>query len=191
MAFHGIFRWSSSCVPTPSGNGAPPDPIPALQKLIDGSKVVPNHALIDPVAQYLNRSSPDYDQTRTSLRRHFLDIIATSNSTKNFTYIFTNSRSSSKADGEGALDYEKAAAKRGIPFIPLILDCDLDENLKRTANRGGSSTTKLTDHETAETIRKEEESHRFGREVELEMDITALGPREAAIKILEHVKRFV
>ncbi|KAK4450709.1 hypothetical protein QBC34DRAFT_424442 [Podospora aff. communis PSN243] len=87
-----------------------------LEKLIVGSKIIHNHVtvLIDPVAAIADRSSPYYDEIRTNLRRYFLDIIATSPATKDSTWIFTDSRSSSSVGSVAAQHYEKAAAKRGF-----------------------------------------------------------------------------
>lgn len=107
-----------------------------LEKLIPGSKVYHNHLLIDPVAPLVERTSPHYHTIRASLRRHVLDIIATSEATQHVTWVFTDSRSSSPIGSAAAQDYENAAIKRGVPFVSVILQCELEENLKRVANEG-------------------------------------------------------
>jgi hypothetical protein len=90
----------------------------------------------------------------------------------------------------GARDYEEAAAKRGVPFISVILDCNLEENLKKLGNKDrGRSTTKLIDMGIVRAIREAEQIYRFGRVREREMDITCKGRGEAALEILEHVRR--
>ena len=164
-----------------------------LEKLMPGSKVYHNHLLIDPVAPLVDRSSPHYRAIRTSLRRHVLEIIATSEATKDVTWIFTDSASDDPTGGASALDYQDAAARRGVPFLSVVLWCDLNENLRRVVQegRGGGLNTKLTDPEIAQTIRLEEELYRFGGPSELELDTTSTGPIEAARQILAHISRVV
>lgn len=162
-----------------------------LEKLIPSSKIYHNHLFIDPVAPLVDRYSPHYHDIRTSFRRHILDTIATSEATQQFTWIFTDSRSSSLIGSTGAEDYRDAANKRGVPFISIILRCQLEENVTRVLGegRGAGFNTKLTDPEALKKIRQEEDIHTFGGPYELELDITNIKPTIAAQKIYEHLAK--
>lgn len=162
-----------------------------LAKLIPDTKVYHNHLMIDPVAALVNRDDPEYDRIRSSFRRYILDVIATSESTGNFNWIFTDARCTSSIGSEAAQDYQLAAERRGVPFIPVALSCSLEENLQRTMTRAASinnNTTKLTDPALVQKVRQEEVMYQFGGREELQLDITNLTASEAAQKISQHLK---
>ncbi|KAF6804264.1 hypothetical protein CSOJ01_10295 [Colletotrichum sojae] len=160
-----------------------------LQSRLQHSKIYHNHLMIDPIAPIVDRTSPNYQAIRTSLRRHLLDVIATVEEARPTSWIFTDSRSTS-ADGKAAAeDYKNAAAKRGVPFIPIILHCDLEENLQRIVHeeRCSGQHIKLRDADVLRSIRTEEEIYHFGVEQELDLDITTIESAEAAETILVHI----
>ncbi|KAK3904054.1 hypothetical protein C8A05DRAFT_14037 [Staphylotrichum tortipilum] len=161
-----------------------------LCKLLPHSKVVDNHLLIDPVAAVFDRTAEEYRPLRQVLRRAVLTSIATAKSTEDVTFIFTDSQSSNSLGRSSAADYQNAAATRGSLFIPIVLTCDSEENLKRASGGGrGSSDTKLTDLDTLRDIREKEDLFRFEDDNQMDLDITCLPPSEAAAKILQHVVR--
>jgi broad-specificity NMP kinase len=157
-----------------------------LEKLIPGSKVYRNQLLIDPL---VGRPSPNYHIVRASLRHLILHTIAGSEDAIAKTWIFTDSRCINSIGRVAARDYQDAAAQCGVPFITIALSCNLEENLKRVANRGlhSESNTKLTDLETVRSLREEEVMFRFGGPNELVLDTTTISPAEAAQKILKHI----
>ncbi|KAF5553087.1 ribose 5-phosphate isomerase A [Fusarium phyllophilum] len=162
-----------------------------LQQLLPDSKVYHNHLLIDPIDALVERSSPGYQEMRTGLRRHVLDEIATSEYTKNKTWIFTDAREASAAGEMGAKDYEAAAGKRGVSFISIVLECEIEENIKRAINptRVANIGAKLIDENILRPILENETIYRFGKETELVLDVTKLSSKEAALQIKEHVDR--
>lgn len=159
-----------------------------LEKLVPNSKVYHNHLLIDLIAPLVDRDSPHYQDIRTSFRRYVLKTIATSEAAAPFTWIFTDSRSSDPIGSTGAQDYKDAADLRGALFIPIVLHCEMAENMTRVSSKErGTSNTKLIDPAILETIRLKEDLHTFGGPDELELDITNITPSEAAEKIYEHL----
>ncbi|KAF9875522.1 hypothetical protein CkaCkLH20_06903 [Colletotrichum karsti] len=159
-----------------------------LLKLIPGSKVLHNHLFIDPVAAMVERSSPEYDDIRSHLRREILGLLRRP-ATRDTTWIFTDSRCTSATGSAAAEDYREAAAVRGVPFVSVVVDCGLEENQRRLVRegRGEGKNTKLTDVGILEAVRREEIMFRFGGEAELELDVSELTPVEAARMILSHV----
>ena len=112
-------------------------------------------------------------------------------STQDITWIFTDQQSSSQLGRSAAKDYQDAAALRGSTFISVVLQCDVNENLKRVAgvDRGTGSNTKLTDLSVLRSIREREDIFHFEDENELELDVTYLSPSEAAGKISVHIAK--
>jgi hypothetical protein len=87
-----------------------------------------------------------------------------------------------------------------VPFISVVLECGLEENVRRLAGRasaaaaGASSvptttTTKLASVEILREIRAVETLRTFGDDADLELvlDVTALSPQDAAAKIRDVV----
>ncbi|TDZ37383.1 hypothetical protein C8035_v007011 [Colletotrichum spinosum] len=161
-----------------------------LQGLLPDSRVYHHHLLIDPIAPIVERTSHNYQTIRTSLRRHVLNIIATADEVRYTTWIFTDSRSTSPCGATAAQDYKRAAEQRGARFIPIVLHCDLKENLRRMADeeRISGGNTKLTDEDVLRKVREEEELYQFGGAYELQLDITTMRPAEVAKAIAEHIK---
>ncbi|KAF5267024.1 hypothetical protein FOXYS1_2108, partial [Fusarium oxysporum] len=162
-----------------------------LQQLLPDSKVYHNHLVIDPIDALVERLSPGYHEMRTGLRRYVLNEIATSEYTKDKTWIFTDAREASAAGEMGAKDYEVAARKRGVSFISIVLECEMEENIRRAINpmRSQSVDAKLTDETILRPILETEKIYRFGNVNELVLDVTKLSSKEAALRIKEHVDR--
>ncbi|EWY95073.1 hypothetical protein FOYG_04196 [Fusarium oxysporum NRRL 32931] len=162
-----------------------------LQQLLPDSKVYHNHLVIDPIDALVERLSPGYHEMRTGLRRYILNEIATSEHTKDKTWIFTDAREASAAGEMGAKDYEVAARKRGVSFISIVLECEMEENIRRAINpmRSQSVDAKLTDETILRPILDTEKIYRFGNVNDLVLDVTKLSSKEAALRIKEHVDR--
>ncbi|KAI0141248.1 hypothetical protein GGR57DRAFT_487482 [Xylariaceae sp. FL1272] len=162
-----------------------------LCTMLEKSKVLDNHLLIDPVAAVFDREDPEYQPARTKIRRMMLDSIVESKSKEDITWIFTDQRSG-PAGQEGAEDYQRAALAKGAPFIPVILDCDREEHFRRFVGDGrGKANTKLTDPAILSMILEGEETWRFRIPYELELDVTHLTAEAAARKICEHVRKLI
>lgn len=159
-----------------------------LQQLLPNSKIFHNHLVIDPVAAMVDRSSPEYDIMRTDLRQYLLHKIATSESNRDTTWIFTDSRCTSETGSAAVRDYEKTALRLGAPLVSVIMTCETKVNMERVVSRD-DSCTKLRNVEVLRSIREQEEMFRFGGERELELDVSNLGPEEAAQRILRHVQK--
>ncbi|KAH7166796.1 hypothetical protein DER46DRAFT_659426 [Fusarium sp. MPI-SDFR-AT-0072] len=162
-----------------------------LQQLLPDSPVYHNHLFIDPIDALVERSSPGYHEMRTGLRRYVLNEIATSEYNKGKTWIFTDAREASTAGETGAKGYEAAARKRGVSFLSIVLECEIEENIRRAINpaRSRNVGAKLTDETILRPVLEKETIYRFGNENELVLDVTKLSAEEAALRIEEHVDR--
>ncbi|KAL8762088.1 MAG: hypothetical protein Q9184_001860 [Pyrenodesmia sp. 2 TL-2023] len=164
--------------------------LPVRLHLLPNVKLLDNHRLIDPVAAVYERDMPEYQGLRKHLRKGILDSIATSESLKDVTWIFTDSQSSDAVGSAAVADYIHAAHTKGSQLISVILTCAEDENSRRVKSeqRGG---TKLHDVDVLLGIRRTEDLYRFGGKAELELDVTLLSPIEAAHEIVGFVTQTV
>jgi hypothetical protein len=113
--------------------------------------------------------------------------MSTSTSTKDVTWIFTDSQSQNELGSLSSGDYHRAVTERGSAFFSIVLMCDFDENEKRIQSTERGLRTKLTDVSILKTIRNEEGLFRFNDENELVLDVTHLSVAEAARTIAAHV----
>ncbi|EMF13071.1 uncharacterized protein SEPMUDRAFT_155484 [Sphaerulina musiva SO2202] len=156
-----------------------------LRAILPNTKVFDNHNLIDATSSIYERGMPEYQPLRRQMRRVVLDSIATSESTREITWIFTDQQSSDETGASAAQDYAAAAQARQSSFVSIILTCDLEENVRRLtfASRGGESNTKLTDVDILHHIRDTEDIYHFGGELEIEIDVTHKAPDVVAREI--------
>lgn len=118
-----------------------------------------------------------------------LSAIEAGKSVSHITWIFTDQAESDIKDTSSVLDYRDAAIKRDCPLISIILNCDLDEKLRRATSHGRVSggNTKLTDPGIVRKVRDFEGIYHFKDKYELELDVTLLSSQEAAQEIWKHV----
>ncbi|KAI4156434.1 MAG: hypothetical protein L6R39_001105 [Caloplaca ligustica] len=153
-----------------------------LLHLLPKSKLLDNHLLIDPVAAVYERDMPEYLGLRKTLRQCILNSIASSDSLKDTTWVFTDSQSSDEVGSAAVADYIHAARQRGSPLISIVLTCEEVENACRiTSEKRGK--TKLGNVDILRGIRSTEDLYRFGGKAELELDVTTLSAVSAARSI--------
>lgn len=81
-----------------------------------------------------------------------------------------------------AKEYEAAASGAERLFLPIYLECDITENLRRisTPQREGSGTTKLLSPDVLTKIRSRSQLFHFKVIEGITLDVTDLGPEAAA-----------
>ncbi|KAL8722297.1 MAG: hypothetical protein Q9225_001202 [Loekoesia sp. 1 TL-2023] len=163
-------------------------PINIYRQLLPQTKLLDNHQLIDPVAAVYERGMPEYQGLRRYVRKGILDSIATSQSLRDVTWIFTDSQSSGEVGATAVADYIHAAQTRGSLLISVILTCDGDENVRRMTSKQRGKT-KLNDVSILLDIRRDEDLYRFGGKAELELDVSQLSVASAAQTIAEFITK--
>jgi hypothetical protein len=88
-----------------------------------------------------------------------------------------------------AKEYEAAALRASRPFLPVYLECDIKENIRRITSpqRGSSGTTKLLNPEVLEEMRSRCQLFRFDGIEGITSDVTNMGPEEAAEALAREV----
>ena len=164
------------------------------RKLIDllkpfNAKLVHNHLLIDPAGAVLPRTSVDYQPLRRAIRAAVFDTLAKSPDTFDSVYVFTDFQTGDEIGSSVMAEYRDMARRRDCVFVPVILTCSTEENLRRLGSVERAKHGKLTDKEVVSAMREEgAEVHRWERdEMQMELDVTELDADEAARVICRHV----
>lgn len=88
-------------------------------------------------------------------------------------------------------EYAQAAEDRGCLLIPIVLDCDEDENIRRMTQLEREKHAKLMDVDLLKMFRKGAPIFEFSNRKEfLKIDVTHKKPEEVARMIWEHVVLF-
>jgi hypothetical protein len=159
------------------------------------AKLVHNHLLIDPAGAVLERSQPGYNELRTAIRQAVFTTLINESSTYETIYVFTDWQSGN-AVGSGVCEEYLAMAKaRGSQFIPILVSCDEQENVRRIQGVSRAISDKLTDSELLVQWRQEVDPppvYLF-RDIEArkELDVSSLSPEQAADAIWEHASQYV
>jgi hypothetical protein len=83
---------------------------------------------------------------------------------------------------------ELTAMRRGSVFVPVVLDCAVEENMARLTAPGRAENLKETDRETALHRRRSEPLLSFAHANRLDLDVTDLSPEAAAGRIVAHME---
>ncbi|KAM0233528.1 hypothetical protein ACHAP5_010403 [Fusarium lateritium] len=151
-------------------------------------KLVHNHLLIDPAGAILPRTSVDYQPLRRAIRAAVFDTLATSQDTFDSVFVFTDFQSDSDIGSAVMAEYHTMAARRGCVFIPIIVTCSKEENLRRLSSLDRSQHEKLTDVELVARMRDTSVIHHSPEDrFRMELDLTDLDGDTAAFRIHKHV----
>jgi len=159
------------------------------------AKLVHNHLLIDPAGAVLERSQPGYNELRTAIRQAVFTTLINESSTYETIYVFTDWQSGN-AVGSGVCEEYLAMAKaRGSQFIPILVSCEEQENVRRIQGVSRAISDKLTDSELLVQWRQEVDPppvYLF-RDIKerMELDVSSLSPEQAADAIWEHASQYV
>ncbi|KIL94120.1 hypothetical protein FAVG1_02682 [Fusarium avenaceum] len=145
-------------------------------------KLVHNHLLIDPAGTILSRASADYQPLRRAIRTAIFNILATSRDTFDSVFVFTDFQS------DDDIGSAVMAARRGCAFIPIVVTCSKEENLRRLTSMGRSQHEKLTDVELVARIRDNSAIHQSPDDFfRMELDVTELDEDTAAHVMHRHI----
>jgi adenylate kinase family enzyme len=159
------------------------------------AKLVHNHLLIDPAAAVLERKQEGYNELRTAIRQAVFTTLVKESSTYDTIYVFTDWQSGNVLGTEVCKEYLTMAKARGSQFIPILITCDEQENVRRIQGVERAISTKLTDSELLVQWRQEVDPppvYLFSDEkARLELDVTSFKPEQAAEAIWKHASQYV
>ncbi len=150
-----------------------------------GARLADNHTLINPAEALFARGDPLYRSLRSAVRKSVFEHLAKAPAEQSF--VFTDALSDDAADARAFEDCAALARQRGARFIAVVIDCDIEENLKRLTRAGRSKLHKLTDPEVLLGLRRAHRLLRGNGDLLVEIDVTTLGADEAAEAIMSAI----
>ncbi|HEV7317167.1 MAG TPA: AAA family ATPase [Ensifer sp.] len=150
-----------------------------------GARLADNHTLINPAEALFARGDPLYRSLRAAVRKSVFEHLAQAASEQSF--IFTDALSDDAFDACAFEDCSALARQRGARFVAVVIDCDVEENLKRLTRAGRAKQHKLTDPQVLLGLRNVHRLLRGKSDLLIEIDVTALGADEAAAAIAARI----
>lgn len=164
------------------------------QRLLGKARVVHNHLHIDLAGAILPRTSPGYYELRQQLRDVFFQTLAAASETFEYIYIFTDSQTNDPVGRGVTSHFARAASDRGCAFIPVVLICEEEENLRRLRSQerldlaqGGKGL--LLDTDLLKEFRDQGEILKWPCKELLVIDVTHICVNEVVEKIIKHLER--
>nr|WP_280137937.1 MULTISPECIES: nucleoside kinase [unclassified Ensifer] len=152
-----------------------------------GARLADNHTLINPAEALFAGGTPLYRSLRATIRTAVLDHVRRADASQSF--LFTDALSDDALDSRAFEDFATLAADRGARFVAVVLDCAIEENLKRLMRAGRSRAHKLTDPQVLIDLRSRHALLRGKCDQLIELDVTHIGADEAASEIATRMAR--
>ncbi|WDZ77395.1 AAA family ATPase [Ensifer adhaerens] len=150
-----------------------------------GARLADNHTLINPAEALFERGNPLYRSLRAAIRESVFEHLVKASAEQSF--VFTDALSDDAADARAFQDCAELARRRGARFVAVVMDCDVEENLKRLTRAGRSKQHKLTDPAILLDLRAKHRLLRGNGDAVIEIDVTRLGANEAADLIADGI----
>lgn len=155
-------------------------------------KLVDNHLINNPVFSLIERDGKTplpqtvWDSV-DKVRRVVFETMAYI-SPAHFNFVLTNVLFETPEDHRLYDNVQKLAVHRGAEFVPVFLEIEMEENMRRIASPERKLHMKQLHPETARSSREENALIQIAHPNRLDLDVTAIQPDEAAHLILEHAR---
>jgi hypothetical protein len=155
-------------------------------------KVVDNHYVLNPIFNLIAQDgvTPLPAQVWDNAMQVRLAVLATIEhlSPRDWNFVFTNELTED-ADGSNLMLYSqifKVAQARGARFVPVRLQCDLEEHLSRVVRPERRERMKDVDPDEARDKHANHKLFMPDHANTLTLDVTGLTPQVAARTVLDH-----
>lgn len=151
------------------------------------ARFIDNHSIINTAMVCADHGTPEYTRIAQELASYVCKELV--NRPKDEVMIFTNCLVEDfAADKERYNVVTELAHKRGDKLVPILLECDLEENMRRVQSAGRAEKRKLTDPEVLKSrLTGYTFIHPTEEPLALALNNTSLSAKEAAEKIYNHV----
>ena len=148
------------------------------------ARLIDNHLVIDLVVSICGRDSPQYIPTVNKINKVVHDVIVSK--PKNETIIFTNALTQELSEDKERLKIiETLADKMEVPFVPILLYCEQEENTKRLTNSERKNKGKLMDENILKDLLKTYTiTHDQDHSNSIEIDTSALTAKQTAKAVI-------
>lgn len=153
------------------------------------ARLIDNHLLIDLVTACCERGSSDYF---LMLKKLSDVVLAQIEKTPDEIFIFTNALSAELEDDRERLEYLSQFSKnRNIPFVQVLLNCDLEENKRRIISEERRTKGKLMNVDELEDICQNYTMYHPPTEFALAIDTTNLSAEEVSGQIKSYIEKIL
>jgi hypothetical protein len=134
-------------------------------------------------------ATPEYHQMRKEHRQSGLATCMASPAMLSRIVIFIDCQTDEEPGPSIAWEYEQAAKSCGRLFLPVYLECQIDENVKRVESleRQSSTRSKIKCGNLAKSLRRNRKLYMFKDYKGLQLNVTDLEAHEAAMEVLSFV----
>jgi thymidylate kinase len=151
-----------------------------------GARLIDNHTLINPAECLFARNDANYWPLRKAVRALAFEYAA--RLAPGTHLVLTDALADMASDRAVFDDCLELAKMRGAKLIAVVLECEEEENLRRLTAAGRAEQFKLTDGEVLRDLRAKYRLLRPTDVTCIDLDVSALPPREAAAAIYSHCK---
>lgn len=145
-------------------------------------RLVDNHTLLNPAEALFERSDPLWEEARRTVRKTVLSLVE--HVAAGVPIVLTDALSDDAYDSALFDEYRALATARSARLVSVILDCSVEENLRRLQSGDRAAHRKLTRPDILINLRARYRLLRpLGAEV-IEVDVSELEPQQAADLIL-------
>jgi hypothetical protein len=142
------------------------------------ARLIDNHTLINPADALLRRDDPSYWPMRRAVRSLVFEYAV--RLPFDVPLVCTNALGDIESDRAHFAEYRALASARNAKLIPVTLECELEENVRRLSAAGRAELLKLTDVEILRDARRSYELYRPNDLPSVDLDVTRLAPEQAA-----------
>lgn len=154
-----------------------------------GARLVPNHVINGPGFALADFGTPAFRDIVRKVRALVFDGIAAAPAPDRF--VLTTVLIDEAADAALYDRIAGLASGRGCPFLPVTLDCALEENCARLESEARAQRASLTDCQALRDLRAAHDLLRPKCGAHLELESSKVGPHENALRIVEAADRLL
>lgn len=147
--------------------------------------MIDNHLLLNPAEAMFERDDPLWRFMRRSIRDIFFDCASKPEAPDRL--IFTDALADDCEDRAWFDEYRELARKRGLPLVAVVLECELDENIRRLTSIGRSDQHKLTRPNVLRDMRARYQLLRPDGVHLIEIDVTQLDVDGVVERIIQNL----
>ena len=146
-----------------------------------GGRLLDNHTIFNVALSLCEFGTPEFFEMVRAVRK--IAFTAVTNLPLSIPVVLTSAYANTPFGRENWTAIRDMANARASPLCNIVLDCSLDENLRRLQAPGRAALRKLTDPEPLIRSRQNAELLADGGDYLLRCDATELTPEEAACRI--------
>jgi gluconate kinase len=149
------------------------------------ARLLDNHTLLNPAEALFARDDPLHRALRKSLRETTFRFVA--QLPLGIPVVFTDALADDAGDAAMFDEYREVARNRSARLVSAVLDCDLEENVRRLTAAHRAEHMKLTRPAVLTALRSKYRLLKPDDVALIELDVTNLTAEQAASALVDHL----